>query len=391
MEWFHLEDNFLLLFFFMATGIGWLLGRFQDKQSQPSSSPVNGRRSPSIFPAIVEKTTDVFIKMLEASPESIESHIALGNLFKSKGDLGKAIEIHQNAIGREGGTLAQRSTARLALAQDFLSAGLFDRAETLFLDLHKSGEYQELCLEFLAGLYEREHDWVRAIETVQHLNLHNGQPGASVVAHYFCELAQKALSMNQVELARQHLENAHKQDKKCARSTLLLAEIEIKHGNHEAALSAYLQTSEQESALIPDILQPLKICYQKINDLEGWGKFLKKCLKESKKIPIILAFTETIREKEGSKEAIKFMLSELRMHPSLIGLYHLIGYYVESKPVKAKEDALILQDFIGKLAEAKSHYQCHFCGFTGKILYWQCPNCKRWGTTFSYWEEQGEI
>lgn len=391
-NWFSPYELLLLLFFFIAIGLGWLLAKFQYRSARKSllvKEELYKPGYPFTYPTVDDRATDIFIKMLETSPETIESNIALGNLFRSKGDLAKAIHTHQTIIAKHDLTKTQRSTALLALAQDFMSAGLLDRAETLFTELYQAGEHKRVCLEFLVELYEKEKDWNRAIETAHQLSQQGGQAIVPNIAHYYCELAEKNLLDAQSEIARQHLHQALQHDKNCARANILLGRLEMQNARYREAILAYQQVNQQQKALISYVLVSLRECYQKLGDIAGFSDFLKYSLKNHRKLSVILELAEQVREKDGSKEALRFMANELRRQPSLRGLYHLIGYYMEAKAVKSKEDVLILRDFIGTLLESKPLYRCQFCGFSGKTLHWQCPNCKKWGAT-SPTEEQEE-
>ena len=121
-----------------------------------------------------DKAVEVFTRALEVDSDTVETHLALGNLYRRRGEVDRAIRIHQSLISRESLRAEERSEAALELGHDYLRAGLLDRAESLFKELVDSDSYVDRALSRLVDIYEQERDWGRAIRTARRLEQETG-------------------------------------------------------------------------------------------------------------------------------------------------------------------------------------------------------------------------
>ena len=156
-----------------------------------------------------DKAVDVFIKMLEVDSEMVETHLALGTLFRRRGEADRAIRIHQNLIARPNLSKELRLQALLALGEDYLKAGVLDRAERVLLEFTEiaSGEIAIIGLRHLLDIYQQEKRWDLAINIANKLLTH-GEPYQRNIAHYYCELALQAKAQSQLEQTQRYLKRA---------------------------------------------------------------------------------------------------------------------------------------------------------------------------------------
>lgn len=373
----------LFLLFFLAISIGWFLGR---RNVNATKNKNKSSLTSEYFQGLnyllndqTERATDTFIKILESNPDAIESQIALGNIFRHKGEVNKAIRLHQDIIAKPTISSSQRSIALLALAQDYMSAGLHDRAERIFLEIYQTGEFKSTTLEFLHQLYQRQKDWIKAISVAEKLEHHTDSNMKSNIAFYYCEMAEKVLSNSNFDLARYYTKCALNNDKNAVRASIIEGRIEKARGNFSDAIKAFTRVADQDPDFLSEVLDDLKICHDQLNSLPQYVTFLKQSLVNHPSNPIIFAFAEIINNKQGSKDAEIFLLNQLRQKPSLKGLHKLIKHHITHKDGKAKQDILILDDFMSALLKDKPEYSCSNCGFAAMSLSWQCPSCESWG------------
>lgn len=327
-----------------------------------------------------DKAIDIFIKMLEVDSETVETHLALGALFRRRGEVSRAIRIHQNLIARPHLSKEQRIDALLALGLDYLRAGMFDRAERVFLEVIDSNSPPALVAKRnLLDIYQQQKRWDQAIMIANKLERANKEIGIRI-AHYHCEQAEFALRQDNSEQARANLRQAFSANPYCVRASLLQGTMEFKAGDAQAALQAYQRVKEQDPHYLNEIVTPLTVCYQKLGKPIELLAYLQECLEEYPRASIALTLMENIQAGAGDAAAIEFMTHQMHRYPSLRGLQQLLLLQLKSAEDKARENLEVLKEFIDRLLKSKTTYRCHQCGYAGRALHWLCPGCKNWET-----------
>ncbi len=326
-----------------------------------------------------DRAIDLFSRMVEEEPEMVETHLALGTLFRRQGDTSQAIHLHSNLVKSEALSSEQRSNALLELGRDYMRAGLLDRAEQPFLDLVEMGQHQKDAYEQLVVIYQQEKEWDRAIEMLRRQRTKDGR-GAPVIAQFLCEKAESARSAGDLEQALELAEQALGEDPLAVRATIFRAEVLTLSGHPRAAIESYKRIEEQNASYIPNIIQPLLKLYRAETDADEVLHYLQQLLKHHPSTTVLLAAVEQIQLMRGGREAEQFLVEQLTIRPSVRGLERLIKLNLEHAEDEAKEGLLGLQILTRQLQEEKPEYQCSHCGFQAHHLHWQCPGCKRWNT-----------
>lgn len=326
-----------------------------------------------------DKAVDVFIKLLEVDSDTVETHLALGSLFRRRGEVDRAIRVHQNLIARPQLAKAHRLHALSELGQDYLRAGVLDRAERLFLELVELGEEDQPSLHFLLHIYQQEKDWHKAIEIAEKLQGH-GEAMSTTIAQYHCELAEQMISKNRTTDALNDLKRAQAIDRACARASMIRGRLESEVGRYKEAIRCYKRGITQDPDYISEIVAPLATCYQNLQEEDKLVVFLEECLVKYPRISLVLVISDYLHRQHGEKVAIEFIAQQIQRQPSLRGLSHLVELYLLNSSGDAQEKLLILRNFMNKLLADKPIYRCAHCGFSGRTLYWLCPSCHHWNT-----------
>ena len=327
-----------------------------------------------------DKAIDVFIRMLEVNSDTVETHLALGNLFRKRGEVDRAIRIHQNLVARQNLEDEQRMDALLELGQDYMKAGLFDRAEALFLELNDNNVHISSVLPLLLDIYQQEKDWDNAIPIAEQMGFVGEQPARAVISHFYCELAQNALTTDDVDGAIAYLDKAGEYDPHCARARLIRARIAKRQGDCARALKAFEQVADMDIDLLPELLSDMHACHDARNTLPDMITFLRQAIPKYAGILPVLALAEILAREQGDEAAAEFIAAELGRRPSVRGLARFIDFSLAGSEGNARENLLILKNMTDQLLENKPVYSCHNCGFTGKTLHWNCPGCRQWNT-----------
>lgn len=381
--------NLLLLLLPLAALSGWFLGRKkQPNKMKPSAGTFSLPQDYFVGLSYLineqaDKAVDIFIKLLEVNSDTFETHLTLGSLFRRRGEVDRAIRLHQNLIARPQLNKTQRTQALAALAEDYLRAGVLDRAERLLIELSEITENNPQLvnsLQHLLHLYEQQKDWEQAIIIAKKIAQLTGEIQHIAIAHFYCEIAEVAVNKKQLEKARKHLQMALKADPHCARANLLLGTLEMMTAQFKSAITAFQQIMQQDADYISEIIKPMAECYMQLNQEKQLIADLMTYVKTYPRITLVLVLSEHLRKFQGNKTAIEFIASQIRLHPSLRGVAHLVELYLESSQGDARDKLSILQHFINALLADKPIYRCGQCGFSAKILYWQCPQCRHWNS-----------
>jgi len=327
-----------------------------------------------------DKAIEVFVKMAEVDSDTVETHLALGNLFRRRGEVDRAIRIHQNLIARPTLNIEQRSYSLLELAEDYMKAGLLDRAENLFQELVTMNRFAETALTNLLDIYQQEKDWDQSIQIATQLSRDHKAHLSGVIAHHYCELAEKAIEEGRPSEARNLSSEAMAQSSECVRASILLGAQEFRNSEFRAALKCYQGVASQDIEYFPEVITPLLKCYERLNDPQAAIRYLSEIVKDYNGISTVIALAELIRIHDDEHNAVEFMVTQLSKRPSVRGLKWIIERSLGHSEGKAHANLTILDGLISQLLKDKPVYKCKSCGFSGKAMHWHCPSCKQWDT-----------
>jgi len=321
-----------------------------------------------------DKAIDVFIHLLEVNSETVETHLALANLFRRRGETERAIRIHQNLIARPNLSAEQRQHALLELGLDYMSAGVLDRAESLFLDLIDTPEPPAQAYTQLLRIYQQEKDWLKAIEMAKKGQSKQGEDLNPMIAQFYCELAEQS-TLSTAETAR-FIKQAFHYDHDCVRATLLNAQLAIQAANYRKAIKSLLQIEQQNHHYIPEALALLLDCHQQTNTLANFDTWLREILSRYPNMTSVrLMLTHIIQLEQGAQAAQDYLYQQLHQHPSVEGLNTLISLGDTHNPILIP----LITKITHNLMRRGHRYTCSKCGFAGHSLHWQCPSCQSWG------------
>ncbi len=386
--------TYLFLLLPVAVISGWILGR-KERPKDPGSFgvgiPLDYIKGLNyLLNEQPDKAIDVFIQMLDVNSETVETHLMLGSLFRRRGEVDRAIRIHQNLIARPTLNSEQRMHALHELGQDYMTAGLLDRAEALFKELIESGSHTIDALQQLIDIYQQEKDWEKAIGIARKLASKTGKSQDEVVAQYYCELAETELKANEPHKAIKYIKKALSTDYSCARASILEGDIERRLGDFKKAVKAYRRVEDQNQEFIPEVLEQLSNCYRELGKSDEMLSYLQDILRRRDGISVMLALAELLREREGDSSAAEFIAKQLESKPSVRGMDRLIDLALIHIKEPAREKLEALKNVTVQLLVDNPVYKCDVCGFKGKTLHWQCPGCKSWSTVKPIHGVEGE-
>ena len=379
------ESTFLLAgLLFLAAALGYFFARFGDDEEDDAflpSSRLNADYIKGLNYLLNEQpdqALEVFMRMVEVDDETLETHFALGSLFRRRGEVDRAIRVHQNLIARPDLSSMHRENALVALAEDYLSAGLFDRAETLFKELSSSAEFRSKALEKLVRIYEVTHDWQPAIEVCTELEkVSPAREASSRIAHYYCELAEEALQDHDLVRARDCLQYAAKSRKSTLRASLLLAMVAQESGDHAQAIELFRDVMEQQPRLIGEVVPRLATSCRAANNEELLTEMLNDVRDRGPEASRAIALATIYNPRIDNPVALQCLQDYVMADRVLAKL--IPADQLQSGDLAARKLALEqVRDGLAQMFSPAHRYRCRECGYHTSQLAWQCPSCRTW-------------
>jgi len=377
-EWFWF---FLLLP--LAALSGWVIGR---RGGERHSDSQVSRLSTTYFRGLnyllneqPDKAIELFLHIAELDKDTFETQLALGHLFRRRGEVDRAIRLHQGLAQRPDLSDPQKVQALLALGEDYMKSGLLDRAEVVFTDLAKIDQRAPQALKHLIGIYQSERDWVKAIENATRYEAATGEPMGKLIGHFECESADRLRLAGDSEGARAAVARAYAADSKSVRAGILEGRLETDAGNDAAAIRAYERAARHDTDFLPEVLPALLAAYGRVGDASGARKFLAEMSEHYRGVAPVLALARLLEEQDGVPAARSYLAQQLKDRPSVRGEAALIDLTLAEN----QGFSTTLQDLrliTEQLLVRNPSYRCNRCGFGARSHHWQCPSCKEWGT-----------
>ena len=369
----------------VAALTGWWAARRDAQRHQAEPIPDHYLRSINyLLNEQPDKAIDLFINAVDLDSDTVETYLVLGSLLRRRGEIERAIRLHQNLIARPDLDDRTKADALLELARDYLKSGMFDRAEHLLegvLDTHSN---QLEALQHLREIYEQEKEWSQAIKVARNIEREGGGPQQEIIAQYYCELGELDMAANADEDGmRRAAQNARKalgHNRNCARAHIMLGDIAVRKNDNYAAIRHYRAAYEKRPAFAPIIIRLIHKAYRTQGDPEGFRQFLHQARTQPHSLFPVLSLVEDLRHNNGTGLEEVFEGTFQSNPSSLVLLREYVEAITENR-VAADQQSMrqILSTLDRYLADRPTH-ECSSCLFQAHRLFWQCPSCQQWDT-----------
>lgn len=375
----ELFEYWQLLLIPLFFGLGWAAARVDMRQVVHESRALPRSYFQGLNFLLNEqpdKAIDSFLEVAKVDSQTVELHFALGNLFRRRGETERAIRMHQNLIDRPDLEDGVRLQALSELGQDYLKAGLLDRAEEIFNKLIGT-KFEADAKRSLLEIFQAEKEWLKAIELAQELPDVASQ---QEVAEFYCELAANEIMRSKPDSARVYLESAMQQNRKCVRASLLQGDLLLQEGKLEAAIEAWQRIEQQDPAYLALVAQRLLESYRKLERREEGIALLSVYLERYPSLDLLDVVYQLVLESEGIEAAYRLVQAELQRNPTLLGLEKLMSARLPLVAPEVRPDVELAKTIIQGYTKRLSRYRCNNCGFKARQFYWRCPACGGWET-----------
>jgi lipopolysaccharide biosynthesis regulator YciM len=371
-----------LLGFPLFFAFGWFAARIDIKQllSESRAMPLSYFKGLNfLLNEQPDKAIEAFIEVVKVDPQTVELHFALGSLFRRRGEVERAIRMHENLLERADLAPEQKMTALYELAQDYLKAGLLDRAEELFAKLQGT-LYEQQGLKFLLEIYEQEKDWKKAIETSRKMDSVSGQSSAKDIANFYCELAAIEITHSRWDQARDYLSEALSVNRRCARANILLGDTEMGQGRPQAAIEYWKGLENQSPAYISLVAEKLLGAYRSLGREDEGLQLMRGYLANNPSLDLLNVIFQGELERRGADYAYRMVRDELARNPTLLGLDKLLEAQLLEAPAERRPELQLIKNLVHQHTRSLALYRCESCGFKARQFYWHCPACNGWET-----------
>ena len=368
-----------LLFFPLFFALGWAAARIDIRHLVKESRALPRSYFQGLNFLLNEqpdRAIEAFVDAVKIDPQTIELHFALGSLFRRRGETERAIRMHQNLIEREDLPQELKLQAMSELGQDFLKAGLLDRAEEIFDKLRISALAEE-AKRYLLEIYQQEKDWEKAIAIAAEL------PDVATlkdIAEYYCELAAAELIRSRPEQAARHLQTALDKNRKCVRASLLQGDIAMQREDYAEAIACWQRIEQQDPTYLALVAGRLLDAFRKMDRREEGLQLLRGYLGHYPSLDLLDVVFQLVLEADGAEAAYELVRDELKRNPTLLGLDRLIQARALTAPPETRVDLDLAKSIVQSYTRRLARYRCDNCGFKARQFYWRCPACGGWET-----------
>jgi|TARA_B110000091_G_scaffold48820_1_gene53665 lipopolysaccharide biosynthesis regulator YciM len=376
-------QELLFLLLPVAMAYSWFMGRNSIKQKdQTAKQDLSIKYSTGLNYLLSnqqDKAIDYLLEALKVEDDTVEAHFAMANLFRRRGELDRALKVHEHLVRQGHLPSKDKQQAIFELGKDFLSAGLYDRAEKMFTKLLKSKNYGLKSINNLLKIYQSTKDWQLGIDLKKTVIKAKDVKSLHTLANFYCELATIALEKDEFIAVIELLQQALELDPNSCRANWLMAKIYENHQQFEQACQCYQSIYQQDKEFFPDVIENMHNCYVQSDASDEFFTFIRQVYEETGSTTALLKYLEHVEKKHGVNKAIEFILSALKRRPTIKGFKHFVKMQMaESGQESSNENLDVIKELITSYLNMKPRYSCRSCGFNSSTHYWSCPSCHDW-------------
>lgn len=328
-----------------------------------------------------DKALEVFINHPDVDEYTAETYLLLGNMFRNRGEVDRALQLHQNLMARSSLNKAQKSSVMFALGEDYLAAGMLDRAESVFQELLSSEpENVHACVP-LRRIYEQTHEWEKAIKATQCLETKKLPIACQkLIAHYYCEMADREMMLGKLHRVEEYISKANKNYKESARVMTLQADLLERKQNHKKAFHFYLKALKRDSRLLVPLFKKIMKIATKIGQTKKLEQLLLQLYRKDSSV--LACLLELVLSNTSTNISIDFLLDDLKTKKlDIDSIIKSIYILQQNEELCLENEKLPLIQFaLENYLQGRAGFQCQNCGYQMQDYLWRCPACSQWDT-----------
>ncbi|MEL6869455.1 MAG: hypothetical protein AAFO81_06605 [Pseudomonadota bacterium] len=365
----------------LLAAAGFLFGRFggDEEDRGPVAQPLNSEYLKGLNFLLNDQNDQAlehFIRLVRVDDQTIETHFALGSLFRRRGEVDRAIRVHQNILARPDLAKTQKEQALFALAKDYLHAGLLDRAENLFAQLADASEFRVQSLQALCRIYEQESEWADAVLVAKQLAALRAEGIETRLSNYYCELAQIAVDKDDMSAAREYVRLSQAKRQRLTRGAILRARIAMGEDDFDMARRLFSRVLVQDGVYLIELLPQLA---KLESHVPGTLDAVLRQILEARSDAKDEIARAALQWPDVRSTLIDDCVRELIVGDTVLaGFLETDALLASDSPQQQERAVERIRGALGELAAKAPRYRCRECGFSTRQLLWQCPGCRNW-------------
>ncbi|QDP01123.1 lipopolysaccharide assembly protein LapB [Thalassotalea sp. PS06] len=376
---------FELLFLLLpvAVGYGWFMGRNSIKQKDHNAKESLSIKYSTGLNYLLsnqqDKAIDYLLEALKHEDDTVEAHFAMANLFRRRGELDRALKVHEYLVRQPMLSDQEKQQAAFELGRDFHSAGLFDRAEKMFLKLTKTPTYGNKSLSYLLQIYLSTKDWKKGIKLEKVIRKSKDKKLNHSLANFYCELAELAMQDDEYIKELELLEHALVLNPNSSRAKVTMAKVYENSEQYNEACRCYQEIFLQDQEFFPDVIDKMRACYMNSDHQDEFYPFIKEVFEKTGSSTALITYLEYLQQQHSPEKAVEYLLSALHRRPTIRGFKHFVKMQInEDNPQTQQESLDVIKELVTAYLKLRPRYSCRNCGFNSTVHYWSCPSCHDW-------------
>ena len=324
-----------------------------------------------------DRALEVFLSLSEIDDETVDTHFALGSLYRRRGEVERAIRVHQHIVDRTSLSAGTRDAALTELARDYFRAGLYDRAEELFLSLAESGREPALALSHLVRIYEIQHEWQQAADAHKRLRSVGVPEQPAAIAHFYCEMAEAAIAVQDYPRAIEHLDSATREQHDFGRSAILRGDLARRQGDPGLAVRLYRSVVRRDFHLLALVLPRLADAAKQAGEPQQFDETLEELVRNGAGNPAEIAYAAIVSGYYDDPVILDCVREMLTIDSDL---RDMTAAFLPSAAEPTHEQLHAIAGALRNVVLRHARYRCSQCGLDSSKFLWQCPACHAWDT-----------
>ncbi|MCB2228472.1 MAG: tetratricopeptide repeat protein [Desulfarculaceae bacterium] len=366
--------------------VGWLAGRSGKAQAAAQSSERGPGRSASddafmrgishLMADHTDQAIEEFTKAVTLNSDTVETYVVLGNLFRQKGEIERAVRIRQSIIARPNLDAKSHLQAVYDLGLDYKKGGLFNRAAEAFDEVLKNDQRHIEAARQIATLYEEMRDWEGAFEARKRLDRLTKSDSRPVLAHYKTEQGKELMVSGQLDRAEDAFSQAINVDKNCLDAYLHLGDLELARGRARKALGVWKKAVKLSPQYAHLVIMRVNSAEEELGEKAAEG-FFGEIDPASAEVPTLMALAQHYAQHQDQDKALEVVDMAVERAPHLLDAHRLRGRILLADGDRGRALEAYAQ-LLDEIEGDQARYQCSQCGFVSHQLTWKCPRCHRW-------------
>jgi lipopolysaccharide biosynthesis regulator YciM len=328
----------------------------------------------------IDQALEELTRAISSGNDAVEVQLILGNLYREKGQVGRAINVHEALLKRSDLTTLEQAYVLLCLGLDFKHGGFVDRALEVFTEVLRLDVHNHYALVKLQKIYEEQHQWTDALRVREQIDADLGSSDLQIQGFLGNAIGESQLTDGTLEEAAQFFARAIDVDERTLPAHLNLGDVRERLGDIPGAVQAW----ERVVDVLPDrahlVFDRLDRAYQTLERPSAFATMCERLIAaNAKDWRTRLALSRNLGAAGRHAEAFELLLDALPHNPHGLAIHQSVWQVLSGLGMKPE----LVTRYVDLARDAVFYldpHVCMGCRYRSTELLWQCPQCHEWNT-----------